>query len=79
MMQQQQSRKKHPMRMRDLLRNKSIGSKKISPKRIYAATKKIFKAENVVTTIQRVNMKMLSTFFWYDRYLLMILKTKKDR
>jgi hypothetical protein len=64
MMQQQQSRKKHPMRMRDLLRNKSIGSKKILPKRIYAATKKIFKAENVlVTIIQRVNRKISFTFF----------------
>jgi hypothetical protein len=52
------------MRMRDLLRNKSIGSKKISKERIYAATKKIFKAENVlVTIIQRVNRKISFTFF----------------
>ena len=63
--------------MRYLLRNKNIGFKKVLREQIYAATIKIFKAGKVfVNTIQRVNMKMLITVIRYNRYLLMILKTK---
>jgi len=46
--------------------------------RIYAGAKKIFKAGKVlITTVQRVNLKMLCTDFFYNLYQLMALKIKR--
>jgi hypothetical protein len=46
--------------------------------RIYAGAKKIFKAGKVlITTVQRVNLKMLCTYFFYNLYQLMALKIKR--
>jgi hypothetical protein len=45
--------------------------------RIYAGAKKIFKAGKVlITTVQRVNLKMLCTAFCYNLHHLMTLKIK---
>ena len=66
--------KEHPLEIRDILRNKGL-AKKITEERIYAVIKKIFKAGKVlVTTIQRVNLKMLCTAFCYNLYQLRTLK-----
>ena len=52
------------LEIRDILRNKRFSSKKVTCERVYAVTKKIFKAGKVlVTTIQRVNLRMLCTLF----------------
>jgi transposase, IS5 family len=57
--------KEHPMGITNILRNKRISSKIAQVERIYAVTKKIFKTGKVfVTTIQRVNLKMLCTAFF---------------
>jgi len=42
--------KEHPLRISDVLRNKSISSKRAKRKRVYAVTKKIFKAGKVLVT-----------------------------
>ena len=56
--------KEQPLKIRDLLRNRMISSKRVTGKRVYAVTQKIFKAGKVlVTTIQRVNLMMLCTTF----------------
>ena len=69
--------KEHPLGMSDILRNKRISSKRATRERVYAVTKKIFKAGKVlVTTVQRVNLKMLCTAFCYNLYQLMTLKIK---
>ena len=53
-----------PLAIRNILRNKRISSKRVPEEWVYAVTLKIFKAGKVlVTTIQRVNLKMLCTTF----------------
>ena len=50
--------KKHPLEIRDILRNKMISSKRVTWKRVNTVTIQIFKAGQVlVTTIQRVNLR----------------------
>ncbi len=67
--------KKHPLGIRDILRNKRISSKRVPEKWVYSVTKKIFKAGTVlVATIQRANLKMLCTVFCYNLYQLRTLK-----
>ncbi len=69
--------KEHPLEIRDILRNKRISSKRVQRERIYAVTKKLFKAGKVlVNTIQRVNLKMLYTAFCYNLYQLRTLRIK---
>jgi len=60
--------KKHSLGIRDILRNKRKASKALV-ERVCAVTKKIFKAGKVfVTTIQKVDIKMLFTAFCYNLY-----------
>ena len=50
--------------MDDILRNKRISSKKAKVERVYVVTKKILKVEKIlVTTVQRVSLKILYSFF----------------
>jgi IS5 family transposase len=45
--------------------------------KVYAVTKKMFKAGKVLTTtVQRVNLKMLCTPFCYNLYQVRTLKIK---
>ena len=56
--------KGHTLGIKDILRNKRISSKRIQGERVYSVTKEIFKAGRVfVTTVKRVNLKMLFTVF----------------
>ena len=46
--------KEHPLEIRDILRNKSISSKRVPGERVYTATKKIFTAGKVlIITIEK--------------------------
>jgi IS5 family transposase len=67
--------KEYHLGITDVLRNKRISSKRAQVERIYAVTKKIFPAGKVfVTTIQRVNLKMLYKTFCYNLYQLSTVK-----
>ena len=56
--------KGHTLGIKDILRNKRINSKRIQGERVNSVTKEIFKAGKVfVTTVKRVNLKMLFTVF----------------
>ena len=49
--------------MDDILRNQRISSKKAKVERVYVVTKKILKVEKIlVTTVQRVGLKILYSF-----------------
>ena len=70
--------KEHLLGMSDVLRNRSISFKRAPRERVYAVIKKIFKARKVLfITVQRVNLKMLCTDFFYNLYQLMALKIKR--
>ena len=70
--------KEHPLRISDVLRNKSISSKRAKRKRICVVTIKIFRSGKVlVITVQRVNMKRLFTAVSYNFDLLMTLDMKE--
>jgi len=61
--------KENSLRMSDILRDKIISSKRAQMERVYAVTKKMLKAGKfLATTVQRVNLKMLSTTFCYNLY-----------
>jgi IS5 family transposase len=69
--------KEHSLRMSDILRDKIISSKRVQMERVYAVTKKMFKAGKfLATTVQRVNLKMLFTVFCSNLYHLITLKIK---
>ncbi len=70
--------KGHTLGIKDILGNKRISSKRFQGERVYSVTKEIFKAGRVfVTTVKRVNLKMLCTAFCYNLYQLRTLKIKK--
>ncbi len=70
--------KGHTLGIKDILRNKIISSKRVQGERVYSVTNEIFKAGRVfVTTVKRVNLKMLCTAFCYNLYQLRKLKIKK--
>jgi len=70
--------KEPSLEIRNILRNKMISSKRISGELIYVVTKKIFKAgEVLVTTIQRINLKMLCIAFCFNLYQLRTLEIKE--
>ncbi len=70
--------KRHTLGIRDILRNKRISSKRGKGDRVYSVTKETFKAGRVfVTTVKRVNLKMLCTAFCYNLHQLRTLKIKK--
>ncbi len=70
--------KGHSLGIKDILKNKRISSKRVQRERINSVTKEIFKAGRVfVTTVKRVNLKMLCTAFCYNLHQLRKLKIKK--
>jgi IS5 family transposase len=67
----------HPLGIRDILRNERISVKRVPCERVYAVTKEVFKAGRVlVTTMERVNVKMLMTAFSFNLHQLRTLKKK---
>jgi Transposase and inactivated derivatives, IS5 family len=67
----------HPLGIRDIIRNKRISSKRVPGERVYAVTKNVFNAGMVlVTTVERVNVKMLFTALCYNLHQLRTLKRK---
>lgn len=67
----------HPLGIRDIIRNKRISLKRVPGERVYAVTKDVFKAgEVLVTTVERVNVKMLFTAFCYNLHQLRTLRRK---
>jgi len=70
--------KGHTLGIKYISRNKRINSKRVPGERVYSITKEIFKAGRVfVTTVKRVNLKMLCTAFCYNLHQLRTLKLKK--
>ncbi len=70
--------KGHTLGIKDILRNKRISSERVPGERVYSVMKEIFKAGRVfVTTVKRVNLKMLCTAFCYNLHQLRKLKIKK--
>nr|WP_321498726.1 IS5 family transposase [uncultured Methanolobus sp.] len=67
----------HPLEIRDVFRNERISVKRVPCERVYAVTKEVFKAGRVlVTTVERVNVKMLMTAFSFNLHQLRTLKKK---
>lgn len=67
----------HPLGIADILRNERISVQRVPCERVYAVTKEVFKAGKVlVTTVERVNVKMLMTAFSFNLYQLRTLKKK---
>jgi len=67
----------HPLGIKDVLRNERISVKRVPCERVYAVTKEVFKAGRVlVTTVERVNVKMLMTAFCFNLHQMRTLKTK---
>jgi len=67
----------HPLGIRDVLRNERISVQRVPCERVYAVTKEVFKAGRVlVTTVERVNVKMLMTAFCFNLHQMRTLKTK---
>jgi IS5 family transposase len=67
----------HPLGIKDVLRNERISVKRVPAERVYAVTKEVFKAGRVlVTTVERVNVKMLMTVFCFNLHQMRTLKTK---
>jgi IS5 family transposase len=57
------------------LRNLRISKKRAPVERQYAVIKRVFKAGHVlVTTVSRVNVKMIFTAFCFDLYQLVTLR-----
>jgi len=65
----------HPLGIMDKLRNLRISKKRAPVERHYAVIKRVFKAGHVlVTTVPRVNVKMIFTAFGFDLYQLFTLR-----
>ncbi|NMX21792.1 IS5/IS1182 family transposase, partial [ANME-1 cluster archaeon GoMg4] len=65
----------HPLGIMDKLRNLRISKKRSPVERHYAVIKRVFDAGHVlVTTVSRVNVKMIFTAFGFDLYQLRTLK-----
>lgn len=74
----EKSNKRNSLRMSSILRDKIISSKKAQMERVYAVTKKMFKAGKcLATTVQWVNLKTLFTVFCSNLYHLITLKIKE--
>ncbi|ADI74109.1 transposase IS4 family protein [Methanohalobium evestigatum Z-7303] len=62
---------------REILRNSRISAIRVTGERVYAVTKGVFKAgTTLVTTMKRVNLKMLFTAFGFNLYQLSTLRSK---
>lgn len=67
----------HPLGIKDVLRNERISVQRVPAERVYAVTKEVFKAGRVlVTTVERVNVKMLMTAFCFNLHQMRTLKNK---
>ena len=67
----------HPLGIKDVLRNERVSVQRVPCERVYAVTKEVFKAGRVlVTTVERVNVKMLMTAFCFNLHQMRTLKTK---
>lgn len=67
----------HPLGIMDKLRNLRISKKRAPVERHYAVIKRVFKAGHVlVTTVPRVNVKMIFTAFGFNLYQLCTLRKK---
>jgi IS5 family transposase len=65
----------HPLGIADTLRNIRISKKRAPAERHYAVIKRVFNAGHVlVTTIERVSVKMIFTAFGFNLYQLCTLK-----
>ena len=65
----------HPLGIRDLLRNLRISRKRAPAERHYAVIKRVFNAGHVmVTTVPRVNVKMIFTAIGFNLYQLGTLR-----
>jgi len=68
----------HPLSIWDRLRNRRIAKKRAPAERQYAVIKCVFKAGHVlVTTVERVKIKMLFTAFCYNLYQVYTLQNKR--
>jgi len=68
----------HPLGIMDTPRNENISVQRVPCERVYAVTKEVFKTRKVlVTTVERVNVKMLMTAFSFNLDQLRTLKKKK--
>ena len=69
------SARDHPLSIMDKLRNIRISKKRAPGERHYAVIHRVFTASHVmVTTLKRVNVKMIFTAFGFDLYQLCTLK-----
>lgn len=67
----------HPLGIRNIIKNKRISLKRVLGERVYVVTKDVFKAgEVLVTTVERVNVKMLFIAFCYNLHQLRTLRRK---
>jgi len=67
--------KNHPLSIMDKLRNIRISKKRAPGERQYAVIRRVFNASHVmVTTVRRVNVKMIFTAFGFNLYQLCTLK-----
>jgi len=67
----------HPLEISDILRNQRISIQRVPGERVYSVVKEVFNAGKVlVTTVERVNVKMLMTAFCFNLYQLKTLKHK---
>ena len=67
----------HPLEIRDILRNERISSQRAPGERVYSVVREVFNAGKVlVTTVERVNVKMLMTAFCFNLHQLKTLKHK---
>lgn len=67
----------HPLGIKDVLRNERVSVQRVPCERVYAVAKEVFKAGRVlVTTVERVNVKMLMTAFCFNLHQMRTLKTK---
>ena len=65
----------HPLNILDKLRNRRISKKRAPAERHYAVIKRVFHATHVlVTTVQRVNVKMIFTAFGFNLYQLWTIR-----
>ena len=56
--------KEHPLGIKNILRNKSISSKRAPWELVYVVTRKVFKTGKIlIITVQKINLNILRTAF----------------
>jgi IS5 family transposase len=67
----------HPLEISDILRNERISIQRAPGERVYSVVKEVFNAGKVLlTTVERVNVKMLMTAFCFNLHQLKTLRHK---